>query len=289
MNPWFDFDNKWNLPPLPSANEPVFMLGSIWRSGSTLVQRLLCSDPDLFLWGEPYGDAGILPHLHQSAKALLRSEWPNINHFLIPGTEMTDIVMTAPQKHWIANLYPEPTAMRNSYRAMLDSLFMHTAASLGKKRFGIKEIRYDGYVAQFLQWLYPDARFVFLTRNPYDAWSSYKGSHWYYQYPKMLVKDVQVFAKLWKKNFESFLMFRQDPHAKYIFFEDLLQKKDENISLLEEHCRVSIDKETLNIRIRGMQKQAMPVTKREEDIIRKICKDLAEPCGYFGPKDTRRP
>ena len=288
MNPWFDFDSKWNLQPLPSAAEPVFMLGAIWRSGTTLVQRLLCSDPQLFLWGEPYGDAGILPHLHQSAKALLRPGWPTSNHFLIPETELTEIVMEAPQKHWIANLYPEPAAIRNSYRSMLDTLFQQSAITLGRTRFGIKEIRYDGHVAQFLQWLYPDARFVFLMRNPYDAWSSYKGSQWYYQYPKMLVKDVQVFAKLWKKNFESFLMFRQDPSAKYMFFEDLLQNPEENISILEEHCRVSIDRETLSFRIRGMQKQAMPVTKREEEIIRKICKSLAESCGYFGPKDTQR-
>ena len=202
---------------------------------------------------------------------------------------MTNIVMEAPQKHWIANVYPEPTAMRNSYRTMLDSLFVHSATSLGKKRFGIKEIRYDGHVAQFLQWLYPDARFVFLIRNPYDAWSSYKGSQWYYQYPKMQVKDVQVFAKLWKKNVETFLMFQEDPNAKFMFFEDLLQNKEDNIRILEQHCRVSIDRETLNIRIRGMKKPAIAVTPKEEAIIRKICNELAEACGYLGPKNTQRP
>ena len=74
MNIWNKFDEKWGLEPMPSANEPVFMLTSIWRSGSTLIQRLLCSDPQIYIWGEPYGDAGIVPHLFQSAKGLLRND-----------------------------------------------------------------------------------------------------------------------------------------------------------------------------------------------------------------------
>ena len=76
-NPWLDFDKKWNVPPIEQGLKPVFALASIWRSGSTLLQRLLCSDPEIILWGEPYGDAGILPGLANSARCLLRSDWPH--------------------------------------------------------------------------------------------------------------------------------------------------------------------------------------------------------------------
>jgi hypothetical protein len=289
MNQWTAFDKKWGLPPMPPAKEPVFMLASIWRSGSTLVQRLLCSDPQIFLWGEPYGDAGIVPHLHHSAKGLLRKEWPTKNHFLDPKDPLFQPLIDEPHKYWIANVYPQPQAIRDSYRSMLDTLFLKPAIELGKERFGIKEVRYDGNVAQFLHWLYPDARFVFLIRNPYDAWSSYKGAVWYYQWPKMLVKDVGVFAKLWRNNVESFLNFPNDPHnpwARLFLFEDIIQNQDKNVALLEEHCRVSIKRETFDIQIRGMQKPSMPVNTHEESIIRRICGNLAEPLGYIGPKNT---
>ena len=289
MNIYHQYDKKWNLEPMPSANEPVFMLASIWRSGSTLVQRLLCSDPSIFLWGEPYGDAGIVPHLSQSAKGLLRKDWPTIHHYLDPSIEEYKPVIAEPHKYWIANTYPVPQAMRQSYRSMLDTLFMESAKNLGKQRFGIKEVRYDGLVAQFLQWLYPDARFVFLLRNPYDAWSSYKGVAWYYQWPKMLVKDVQTFAKLWKKNTESFLQFpnnQQDSKAAIFLFEDLIQNKETVLSRLEKHCRVQIKRETLDIRIRGVEKPALPITATEEGTIRRICNPIAETLGYHGPKNT---
>lgn len=36
-------------------DRPVFVLASAWRSGSTLVQRVLSSGPELFVWGESHG------------------------------------------------------------------------------------------------------------------------------------------------------------------------------------------------------------------------------------------
>ena len=289
MNIWNKYDKKWGLDPMPSANEPVFMLTSIWRSGSTLLQRLLCSDPSIYVWGEPYGDAGIIPHLFQSAKGLLRNDWPTINHFLDPNEPELAHVIAEPYKHWIANTYPAPQHMRASYRSMLDTLFLYSAKEMGRERFGIKEVRYDGLVAQFLQWLYPDARFVFLIRNPYDAWSSYKGVTWFYQWPKILVKDVQTFAKLWRKNAETFLQFPNEEgnlKARLILFEHLMNNKEENVQLLEEHCRVKIKREVLDIRIRGVQKPALPITSTEEATIRRICNPIAEALGYLGPKQT---
>ena len=289
MNIWNKYDEQWGLEPMPPANEPVFMLTSIWRSGSTLLQRLLCSDPSIYVWGEPYGDAGIIPHLFQSAKGLLRKDWPSINHFLDPAEPGLAHVIAEPHKYWIANTYPAPQHMRAAYRSMLDTLFFYSAQEMGKERFGIKEVRYDGFMAQFLQWIYPDARFVFLLRNPYDAWSSYKGVTWFYQWPKMLVKDVQTFAKLWRKNTETFLQFPNEegnPKARLILFEHLMNNKEENIQLLEEHCRLNIKRETLDIRIRGVKKPALPITATEEATIRRICNPIAEALGYVGPKQT---
>src|SRR5262245_32576620 len=33
---------------------PIFLLSSGWRSGSTLVQRLINSDSSVLMWGEPF-------------------------------------------------------------------------------------------------------------------------------------------------------------------------------------------------------------------------------------------
>ena len=35
------------------VDEPVFLFSAGWRSGSTLLQRLIMSDASIFVWGEP--------------------------------------------------------------------------------------------------------------------------------------------------------------------------------------------------------------------------------------------
>ncbi len=287
-NPWLDFDKKWNVPPIPQGSKPVFVLASIWRSGSTLVQRLLSSDPAIIIWGEPYGDAGIIPGLANSARALLRADWPHPMMILDEDAnkKLYDVIRDEPYNIWMANLYPKPELLRNSFRGMLDQLFHAPAQTLGRTRFGLKEVRYDGSTALFLQWLYPDARFIFLHRNPYDAWASYKGARWCYQWPKVVVDDVRMFAKLWRRNFESFLLFQSDPAAINILFEDLIRSPDTLIPMLEEHCGLTLKREVMHKKIRGMDKDSMWVSDKEEAIIRQICGDIAEALGYLGPKNT---
>src|SRR5258708_2685540 len=35
---------------------PIFLLATGWRSGSTLLQRIVSTDPNVLLWGEPLGE-----------------------------------------------------------------------------------------------------------------------------------------------------------------------------------------------------------------------------------------
>ena len=92
---------------------------------------------------------------------------------------------------WIANAYPHPADLLASHRALYDRLFEIPARAAGFGRWGIKAVRLDGEHAGYLQVLYPDARFIFLHRNPWDAWSSYRRRHderqsaywWFYEWP----------------------------------------------------------------------------------------------------------
>ena len=42
------------------TESPIFLLSTGWRAGSTLLQRILVTDPRLLLWGEPLGDMILL-------------------------------------------------------------------------------------------------------------------------------------------------------------------------------------------------------------------------------------
>lgn len=281
MNPYNAFSEKWGLEPQPPSNAPIFLFASIWRSGSTLLQRLLCSNPDLILWGEPYTDTAILPRMAEASKAILQESWLTPEHFISDNEVMKNL-----SEYWIANLYPPPQAYQNACRVMVDTLFRYPAEENGFSRFGFKEVRHSVDVAQFLQWVYPDARFVFLVRNPWDCWASYRGASWYLQYPNILIESIEDFARLWVKNLSSFLKWHDDS-GMLIRYEDLISP---NFSLqqLEAHCQLpNISPDPLQKKVRGVNYKPSDPNSEEAFILADICGELAKSFGYFGQRDTR--
>jgi len=68
-------DERFALAPLPAANRPVFVLAAGWRSGSTLMQRLVASTGEIFMWGEPYDHAALVMRLAESLLPI-GQRWP---------------------------------------------------------------------------------------------------------------------------------------------------------------------------------------------------------------------
>lgn len=281
QNPYLAFDQKWDLKSEDSEAQPIFLFAAIWRSGSTLLQRLLCSDPSLILWGEPYTDTDLLPRMAQGAKALLQDNWPAQPHFL-PNEEVTNNL----SKYWIANIYPPAQSYKSAARNMMDSLFKSPAETLGFQRFGFKEVRHTVEVPQFLQWIYPAARFVFLVRNPWDCWASYRGSSWYRRYPDSKIEKVEDFAQVWVENLRSFLSWHDDSGL-LLRYEDLIHP-DFSLQTLALHCRLSaISSEPLKRKVRGIQSKPTDPNPEESFILNDTCGPLANAFGYFGHHDTR--
>lgn len=272
-NTWTRFDQRWGLDSDGTGTEPVFVLAAGWRSGSTLLQRLLCSSGEILIWGEPYGRAGLIPAMTRSALAL-RDDWPNAGHFT---TDMTRL-----QDKWIANLFPPAAAIKRSFQAQLDALLAEPARQQGFARFGMKEVRLQGMDARFLNWVHPDARFVFLVRNPWDAWSSCKGADWYLSWPDKKISSAAQYATHWRRTVESFLRWTGN-NAILLRYEDLTHPEFD-LEAVRAHCRLgSLDGSVLTRKIRGMQKPPQPLSMFECEQIRATAGELAQICGYEGP------
>ena len=281
MNPFYSASHRFSCPPLPSANSPIFILSSIWRSGSTALQRTLISDPSIQVWGEPYSDCNLISSLSRSAMALTQSHWPQPGHFLHNFE-----IKNQPENHFIANWYPPMQSMIEAHRAMLDRLFKQSAEELGKQRFGIKFVRLGLEELHYLQWIYPDAKFILLIRNPWDCWRSYKGYSWVYRWPKGTVTTVQQFAKLWEKQSKDLLTHPITEHVRVLRYEDFLEA-DFNWDAFKEFCQLpEIRPNILEKRISGVNTPPQPVTDSDNAIIQQICGSLASALGYHGPKNT---
>src|SRR4051812_29224264 len=76
--------------------EPVFILASGWRTGSTLLQRLIVRT--CFLWGEPFGHTWLIDSLAAPLRCFTDS-WPEAHHFY-KGADAETL-----SKTFIANQY----------------------------------------------------------------------------------------------------------------------------------------------------------------------------------------
>ena len=168
---------------MSTSHPPIFLFSSSWRSGSTLLQRFITASGEVLVWGETGGA------LNAIADAV--AGWDQITADSLrrfpggiggKGEASYHKFIAAPKaehaSQWIANLSPPFTDLISSVRAMFDAQYGGRAQSLGYPRYGFKETRCDVNTARQLQTLFPDARFVFLVRNPFDVILSIKRRGW---------------------------------------------------------------------------------------------------------------
>jgi len=180
--------------PVPDQSSPVFVLSTGWRTGSTLLQRVLMTDRRLMLWGEPLGRLGLLTRLAEAVCGL-QPGWPS-DEYWVERRPQEDL-----RTSWIANLFPPAEDFRASLRALFDRWLGEPARARGYARWGFKEVRLGAAEAILLRWLYPSAQFVVISRDPSDAYRSVKGSarDWslYARWPDRRVDCVVSFARHW--------------------------------------------------------------------------------------------
>jgi hypothetical protein len=180
----------------PSDKErPVFLLGVGWRTGSTLLQRVLMTDQRLLLWGEPYGPMGLIPRMTESLAQLSRYR-PGHRYFLKNRDAEREEFSTS----WIANLYPDVWELRASLQALVVEWLAKPAIRAGYSRWGLKEVRLTSLDASFLWWLFPNAQFVVVARHPVDVYRSLLGrGRLYYQWPDRFLEhfDPVAFGRHW--------------------------------------------------------------------------------------------
>lgn len=229
--------------------EPIFLLSAGWRSGSTLLQRLIMSDSNVFMWGEPYDECGLIQALAETVKAF-RPGWPPREYYY-DGTPPSKL-----SGSWIANLFPAPEDLRKGYRALIHTMFAEPAKRAGATRWGIKEVRLGAEHAFFLRWLYPKARFVFLYRNPLDAYRSYcrYGRNWYDTFPDKPMFTPTAFGRHWRKLAEGFLMHAELLNALVIRYEDLVgghARLDE----IEQYLGIRMDRSLLQSKVGSSERR----------------------------------
>ena len=304
---------RWDLQDLSKSldsdapeNRPVFLLSAGWRSGSTLLQRLVMSSGETLVWGEPYDRACYVQDLARSLRQFTSDYPPDhyiLNHHLAevrqqraPVVEPTlegDVDRTAGEADadsdrvgpelagaWIANMYPHPADLHAAHRAFLLRLFEAPARRAGFRFWGLKEVRLSVQDAFYLRWLFPAARFVFLIRNPYRAYRSYRRlGPWYDRWPDRLILTPRQFGEGWRTLAEGFI--GRGSSLGHLVRHEELTSGGASLSELSASLGLDLGDEILGQRVTGRAPVELdPIPAAELRLLRRAVQPLAEELGY---------
>lgn len=213
--------------------KPVFILSTSWRSGSTLLQRYITASGQVMVWGET---GGALDALREALSGWEQITADSSRRF--PGgiggkgeASYRSFIAIPKEDHakkWIANLTPPYGEIVMSVRSLLTELYGKRAEALGYPRFGIKETRCDLATARFLRTLFPDAKFVFLVREPLDVLLSIKRRNWMERPAGQ--STLRYYAEHWRSRAAE---FRTAEFGMTLRYEDFIVDRGLQKKLLE--------------------------------------------------------
>lgn len=253
--------------------EPIFILASGWRSGSTLLQRVLCSHPDVHIWGE---NRGICSALRSAASTVVGLEaWSRHGaaEFVNEG-----------HNGWIAMLNPPHASFTSSLAVMLDLHFGEPVRRSGKRRWGFKEVRHGAETADFLLALFPKAKFLFLVRNPTDCLASARATA--SPADNGLLDEVggpDTFVGHWTRIAGSFYERPSQDARLLVRYEQLVADPERMIESIAAFLEIAPDgfaREVLAVRRRGWDEADPRLTDDDRQALDNA--DLRRVAGLFG-------
>lgn len=211
-----EIEARWGRGEADPEESPVFVLAAGWRSGSTLVQRWLMTDPELLIWGEAFARSNLVPTMLHQLRGLSR-DWP-LEEYRVPED------ISGLSGAWVANLYPPVPELLGAHRAFFRRLLAQPAAAYGAPRWGLKEVRWGLDEARYLRFLFPGARIIFLYREPVAAFRSFRnavGSE-YARWPRQLIATPRAFLRHWRRRVREFRAGAEEVDACLVRYEDLI-------------------------------------------------------------------
>ena len=231
-----------DVPNRYLAAAPVIITSPTPRCGTTLVQRLISSADNGFIYGEEVGNqiktltswfvgqlqfierlGDVLDADFNSALAGTLEDWR-------PGLTPPAEIMT---KVWVETYYQMPFLLQSH------------AGSIGRPVWGFKHPSFDRDTIKAMLSFMPQARVIYVFRNLYDVLSSAKAR-------KFVNTRNQVikFCAQWAKNMSEAAELAQDERVLFIKYESLMEQKQDFVRMLEMFTKAeNIDIDVFDIKL----------------------------------------
>ena len=206
----------------------LFIIGT-GRSGTTLIQRVINTFPDTMIWGE---HAGFLKQLSELYYFLNNNQQMHEYSYAceVSDEKKFNLASYNDSKVWQAWInWFRPGDLKKIFRGMVEEFFCPTEFDK-LSIWGFKEIRYgpDDRVLDFLAEIYPEATFLFVTRDSLNTIESqittfHKGKSRYTKIKRLIqLPQIIKVAKNWKRQNALYLKLSQEhPVSHYLIrYED---------------------------------------------------------------------
>ena len=176
-----------------TGDAPVFLFAASWRTGSTLVQRLLNTTSELIVWGEPQMLVFVRKAFEAASRGFEAVERARQRAKVQPLHDL-----------WVPTIRPEAEHVLPAFRNLFENLYARPSAQQGYRRWGFKEVRRQAVDnAIMLKTLYPSAKIVFLYRHPFDTYASLKRTNFHRNFD-----DPFQPMLIWAENYSAFFSER---------------------------------------------------------------------------------
>jgi hypothetical protein len=248
---------------------PLLLTSPCVRSGTTLLQRLLCSSGNALVYGEEVGKDLALQLQVLASRKLVYA------HSRQRFADSLSRVLAGDTDDWLIDLMPDLDAYLGALDAGafagLDSCRRHAQAA-GRSVWGFK---YPGWPPALMRLLHagqPGTRVLYLRRNLADTARSAKAWH------ALAESDVEPFCQQWLEHLRFMHAWRQQAPVLMLDFETLVQQPAQAIARLCEFIPVQgMDPAVLTRRINNLTEgrdtrhetgryvEPIPLTARERD------------------------
>jgi hypothetical protein len=236
----------------------IIILSSSRRMGSTLIQRIFNARDGTLIWGEQNGILKhfnlIYNHMSQFCKKEKEEEY--------------DFFVNNNKNIWTATLCPKEQiirkAMELSTKTFLDEVYKNNNFDI----IGFKEVVYNKNEVELLRKIYPNSKFIFITRNPLDTWKSIINKdinrNWH--------PTVEHFMIRWNEKSNYFYNYsKNNKNCLFIKFEDIVKRDKEILNKLKKMAKINDNQlmKVLDKKIKGADKDRLRVSLEEKEYILK--------------------
>jgi hypothetical protein len=194
--------------------DPLLVSSPIIRSGTTLLQRLLCSSPRALIYGEMCGqDLTLTLNLYAARVRLL-------THHKDHYQRTMQLVLGGQVNDWILDLTPDVddylAAVGKSCLSWL-GYCRDYASRAGRPVWGIKVPGLTPALLKLARGVMPECRLLYIHRDIADCVRSAKAMAW-----ASSADEVQQLCLAWVENLRYVLALGDDPRLLVVRFADLL-------------------------------------------------------------------